>query len=72
MRLRSSGGDCVMPGGSAMRKFRVAYRASALLPWQTQPFATRAEASAFQRAKRRALWAAKVEWWSETEGRWIG
>lgn len=52
--------------------YRVAYRASALLPWQTQPFATRAAASAFQRARRRALWAAVIEYWNEIEQRWIG
>lgn len=55
-----------------MTPYRVAYRASAAAPWQHRPFADRAAATAFQRARRRALWAAVVEWWSESEQRWIG
>lgn len=52
--------------------YRVAYRMRASEPWQTQPCADRAAASAFQHIKRRQGWAAVVQWWNEREERWIG
>lgn len=55
-----------------MIPYRVAFRRTAADPWQHRPFADRAAASAFQRERRRALWAAVVQAWSEREGRWIG
>jgi hypothetical protein len=53
-------------------KYRVVYRQTAAQPWQEKEFATRPAAMTFKAQMRGRLWAAKVQWWHEVDGMWIG